>query len=67
MNKHTKRYFYEYYDCDGEEISLDALAEAIRNGGESYCINDAINSIEDEDTRKLFKTEYIKSQYKFGG
>ena len=67
MNKHTKRYFSEMYGQQGDGVDLNAIAEAIRSGGDSYYIQEAIWEIEDESVRDVFQTELIKKKYKFEG
>lgn len=66
MDKHTRRYLFEKFGHVTEGLGLDDLAHYINQaekGSEDFAyLHSAVNEIEDETYRKVYKEQLLKKQ-----
>lgn len=63
LDKHTRRYFGELYDCLGKEkLDFNDIAKAVDHGGEDGYIYNAIDSLSSEVERKVLEERMLKKR-----
>lgn len=65
MDKHTKRYMFEFFKLETEEIDFFDLASFVDNADSSddfVYLSFAADDIEDETQRKIIKERLLKKQ-----